>query len=66
MIDRCMLCDHVAGDTPFCLEHQEGWIKSNERMEVDFTDSMSYKLGAETYAKNFIQNIGAKNGEEET
>jgi hypothetical protein len=47
----CLLCNKPSAITPFCLDHQKGWIQSKERQAVDFSDEMAYVEGVFRYVE---------------
>lgn len=42
----------------FCEFHQDGWIKSIERGDVDWTDNDSYEGQVVRYAERFTTELG--------
>jgi hypothetical protein len=52
----CIICNKPSFITPFCVDHQNGWIQSPERRAVDLSDETSYVEGVFRYVERFEKN----------
>jgi hypothetical protein len=61
----CPICGNIAWFTAFCVEHTPGWVKSDERKQVNWLDADSYNTVVALYVENTKKDANVKPKDED-